>query len=250
MLLEAILTVVIINAIGLIWGYTQQSDKATDLFYSLSFAALTGVLWFRGADSLIHHLLLAMILLWGFRLGSYLFKRIHAIGKDDRFDEMRKQFIRFAGFWTIQALSVLILSIPIIIIYQKSNIEFRAIHVLGIAVWALGLLLETVADQQKFAFRQNPANDGQFIQSGLWKQVQHPNYLGEILCWLGVFICVIPSLENWEWLAIISPIWIVFLLVFVSGIPLLQKASQKKYGHLKSYQTYKKNTALLIPFLY
>lgn len=250
MLLGSILTVVIINAIGLIWGYTQQSDKATDLFYSLSFASLTVFLWFASADSLIHHFLLGMVLLWSFRLGSYLFKRIHAMGKDDRFDEMRKQFIRFAGFWTLQALSILILSIPIIIIYQKSNIEFEAIHAIGIIVWALGLLLETIADQQKFAFRQDSANDGQFIQTGLWKHLQHPNYLGEILCWIGIFVCAIPSLENWEWLAIISPIWIVFLLVFVSGIPLLQKASQKKYGHLNSYQNYQKNTPLLIPFLY
>lgn len=250
MLIESILTVIAINAIGLLWGYAQQSDKATDLFYSLSFAVLTGVLWFTEADSLMHHLLFGMILLWSFRLGSYLFKRIHAMGKDDRFDEMRKQFIRFARFWALQALSVLILSIPIIIIYQKTNIEFGAVHLLGIGIWALGLLIETIADQQKFAFRQNPVNDGQFIQTGLWKQVQHPNYLGEILCWIGVFVCAIPSLENWEWLAIISPIWIAFLLIFVSGIPLLQKASQKKYGALKTYQTYQKNTPLLVPFLY
>lgn len=250
MLIESILTVIIINAIGLIWGYTQQSDKATDLFYSLSFAALTIVLWFTAADSLMHHLLLGMILLWSFRLGSYLFKRIHAMGKDDRFDKMRKQFIRFAGFWTLQALSVLILSIPIIIIYQKANIEFGAVHLLGIGIWAVGLLIETLADQQKFAFRQNSANDGKFIQTGLWKQLQHPNYFGEILCWVGIFVCAIPSLENWEWLAIISPLWISFLLVFLSGIPLLQKASQKKYGALESYQTYQKNTPLLVPFLY
>ncbi|MFT5645829.1 MAG: steroid 5-alpha reductase family enzyme [Aureispira sp.] len=250
MLIESILTVIIINAIGLIWGYTQQSDKATDLFYSLSFAALTGVLWFAEADSLMHHLLFGMILLWSFRLGSYLFKRIHAIGKDDRFDQMRKQFIRFASFWLLQALSVLILSIPILIIFQKSNIEFVPMHLLGIGLWAFGLSIETIADQQKFAFRQNSTNDGQFIQTGLWKRVQHPNYLGEILCWIGIFVCAIPSLENWEWLAIISPIWITFLLVFVSGIPLLQKASKKKYGSLKSYQIYQKNTPLLIPFLY
>ena len=146
----------------------------------------------------------------------------------------------------------LILSIPILIIYQKSNIEFGSVYTY---TWNrdFGLsdcLIETIADQQKFAFRQNSANDGQFIQTGLWKRVQHPNYLGEILCWIGVFVCAIPSLENWEWLAIISPIWITFLLVFVSGIPLLQKASQKKYGSLKSYQTYQKNTPLLIPFLY
>lgn len=250
MLIESILTVILINAIGLIWGYTQQSDKATDLFYSLSFVALTSLLWYTKADNLMHHLLLGMILIWGIRLGSYLFKRIHAMGKDDRFDKMRKQFFRFAGFWGLQAGSVLILSIPIIIIYQKTNIDLGIVHILGIGIWALGLFIETVADQQKFAFRQNASNDGQFIQTGLWKQVQHPNYLGEILCWIGIFICATPSLENWEWLAIISPIWIIFLLVFVSGIPFLRRASQKKYGALQSYQNYQKNTPLLIPFLY
>lgn len=250
MLIESILTVLVINTIGLLWGYTQQSDKATDLFYSLSFAGLTFILWLGKADSLIHHFCLGMILLWSFRLGSYLFKRIHAMGKDDRFDKMRKSFVRFAGFWILQALSVLILSIPILILYQKSMIPFGSIHITGIFIWIIGLTVETIADQQKFNFRQNPDNKGQFIQAGLWKHLQHPNYLGEILCWIGLFVCVVPSLENWEWLSIISPIWITFLLVFVSGIPILQRASKKKYGHLESYQNYQKNTPLLVPFLY
>ncbi|WP_052599175.1 DUF1295 domain-containing protein [Aureispira sp. CCB-QB1] len=250
MLLESILTVIIINTIGFVWGYTQQSDKATDLFYSISFASLTGVLWFQGANSWMHHLLLLMIMSWSIRLGSYLFKRIHAMNKDDRFDKLRQDFIRFAGFWLLQASSVLILSIPIIIIYQTPNIILTAIHVLGLLIWLFGFIIETIADQQKFTFRQNPTNNGQFIQSGLWQYVQHPNYTGEILCWIGIFICATPSLQKWEWLAIISPLWIIFLLVFVSGIPLLQKAAQKKYGHLESYQSYQKNTSLLVPFLY
>lgn len=250
MLIESILTVILINVIGLLWGYIQQSDKATDLFYSLSFAGLTLILWLGKADSLIHHFCLAMVLIWSFRLGSYLFKRIHAMGKDDRFDNMRKSFIRFAGFWFLQAVSVLMLSIPMLILYQKSIIPFGSTHIIGILIWTFGLGIETFADQQKFSFRQNPANNGQFIQSGLWKYIQHPNYLGEILCWVGLFICVVPSLESWEWLSIVSPIWIIFLLVFVSGIPLLQKASKKKYGHLESYQNYQKNTPLLVPFLY
>lgn len=248
MLIQSILIVFAINALGLLWCYSQQSDKVTDLFYSLSFIILTGFLWFQQADNLTHHLLLIMITLWGFRLGAYLFKRIHVMKKDARFDQMRKRFIAIAGFWFLQASSILILVIPVIVTFNKTTIQTHPIHLIGFLIWAIGLLIETIADQQKFSFRQNKTNEGSFIQSGLWKWLQHPNYLGEILCWIGVFIVAIPSLEGWEWLAVVSPIWISILLIFISGIPFLQKASQKKYGHLETYQQYKKTTPLIFPF--
>lgn len=250
MLIESIFIVIVINALGLSWCYIQQSDKVTDLFYSLSFIVLTSILWFQKADSLVHHFVFFMVSLWGLRLGGYLFKRIHTMGKDDRFDRMRQRFIAIAGFWFLQAMSILILVIPIIIVFTKPTIILQPIHIIGMVIWLIGLTIETVADQQKFTFRQNKTNDGSFIQTGLWKRLQHPNYLGEILCWIGLFIVAIPSLEGWEWLSIISPIWISLLLCFISGIPLLQKASQKKYGHLVRYQNYQKNTSFLIPFLY
>jgi len=245
-----ILIVIILNISGLMWCYTQQSDKVTDLIYALSFLLLTAVAWLSSADSLAHHLVFGMVALWSIRLGGYLFTRIHAMGKDDRFDKMRTSFRKIAGFWGLQTISILILAVPILILFRKSGISTHPLHYIGATVWLLGWLIESIADQQKFNFKTKPANKGQFIQTGLWKIVQHPNYLGEILCWLGVFLVASPSLIGWEWLAIISPLWITILLVFISGIPLLQRKAKKKYGHLPAFQKYQENTALLIPYIY
>ena len=228
----------------------MQSDKVTDLFYGMSFLAGTGLLWASTTPSLSHHVLLGMIALWSIRLALYLFRRVHVMGHDARFNQLRKRFIAIAGFWLLQTISIIILSLPIIFFFQSPSISFGGFQWLGLALWLMGWLVESIADQQKFSFRINPANEGHFINSGLWKWVQHPNYLGEILCWIGIFIFVIPALKGWEWIAIISPIWIATLLLFISGIPLLQRASKKKYGHLEKYQTYRKNTALLIPYIY
>ncbi|MEM2138691.1 MAG: DUF1295 domain-containing protein, partial [Candidatus Woesearchaeota archaeon] len=75
---------------------------------------------------------------------------------------------------------------------------------------------------------------------------RHPNYFGEILCWLGIFIFTSPALKGILWLTIISPIFITFLLLFISGIPILEKNADRRYGHLKEYQEYKRKTSLLI----
>ena len=108
----------------------------------------------------------------------------------------------------------------------------------------------TIADQQKFTFRNNPNNHGQFVNVGVWRYSQHPNYFGEMLCWFGVFMMTIPYIEQWDLIGIVSPLWIIILLRFISGIPLLQRGAEKRYGHLSSYQQYRKKTALLIPFVY
>ena len=246
----AIGIVVLINVLGLAWCYGMQSDKVTDLIYSLSFILLTSVLWWSHDNSLVHHLILVMITLWGGRLGGYLFIRILTKGKDERFNQMRKQFFRIAGFWSLQTGSILILAIPIFILFSYTNIKTSGIHYLGLGVWSIGWFIETISDWQKFRFKTNPSNKGKVIQHGLWKVVQHPNYLGEILCWIGVFLVVLPVLQGWQWIAIVSPLWIITLLVFISGIPLLQKQSAQKYGHLDMYRKYTSNTPLLIPFVW
>ncbi len=240
----------LINYLSFFWAYFMQSDKLTDLMYSISFVSVALAILVWGGDySLDKILLVSMVVIWGIRLGAYLFMRIHQMKKDDRFDERRESFIGFGMFWTLQALTVSIVMIPVIIYLGKESVSLGFLHYLGMAMWLLGLVVESVADQQKFAFKSNEANKGQFMRSGIWKYSQHPNYAGEMLCWIGVFLFCVPALVGWEWLSIISPIWIVFLLLFVSGIPYLKKSANKKYGHLEAYQDYKKNTPLLFPLI-
>ncbi|MBN1168892.1 DUF1295 domain-containing protein, partial [Candidatus Woesebacteria bacterium] len=119
----------------------------------------------------------------------------------------------------------------------------------GIMIWILGLIIEAVADQQKFTFKNNPKNKGRWIDTGLWKYSRHPNYFGEMFLWWGVFVFAIPFLNGLAWITILGPLYISFILIFVSGIPLLEKRYDEKYAVNEDYQNYKKATSLLIPLL-
>ena len=117
-------------------------------------------------------------------------------------------------------------------------------------VWALGFIIESIADYQKSVFKGKSENKGKFIQSGLWSVVRYPNYTGEIMCWVGVFVFCLNVLVGWQWIAIISPIWISILLIFISGIPLLEASYAKKYANMPSFQEYTKSTSRLLPGVY
>ena len=120
---------------------------------------------------------------------------------------------------------------------------------IGVALWVIGFLIEVIADRQKTQFRNDPANKERFIQSGLWSKSRHPNYFGEIVLWLGITLIAIPVLQGWQWIALISPVFVTLLLTRVSGIPMLEAKAEKKWGEEEAYQDYKKNTPVLIPKL-
>jgi steroid 5-alpha reductase family enzyme len=250
MTIEAILFVLSINLFGFVWCYIKQSDHLTDLIYSLSFIGLVSILFFQENRSLSHYLIYFMVVIWGVRLGIYLVYRVRVMGRDKRFDKLRANWLRIGTFWLLQSLSVLLVSLPLFVVFGKETMSTGNVHILGLCIALIGFLIEVVADHQKFSFRNNSNNQGLFIQKGLWKWVQHPNYTGEILFWCGIFMSCMPSLLQWEWLSILSPLWIIILLLRISGIPILQKSAHKKYGHLASYQTYAAATPKLLPFLY
>lgn len=197
-------------------------------------------------------ILLIMVLLWAIRLGTYLFFRIKRIGVDHRFDKMRPVWKRYIRFWILQGASIWIVALPYIIGLTQSAYApaLNTIQTIGMVIWIIGFNLESIADLQKYKFRNDPNNNGQFMDQGLFSVVQFPNYLGEMMCWIGIFIFVTPYLQGLQWLSIISPIWIMTLLLFISGIPYLVRQSKERYGHMESFQKYSTNTKKLIPFIY
>ena len=121
--------------------------------------------------------------------------------------------------------------------------------IVGFSISIIGFIIEVVADMQKRKFRINMANKGQFITSGLWSISRHPNYFGEIMIWVGISFVTLPVLIGWQFITLISPIFVIFLLTRVSGINLLESAANDKWSTDKNYQDYKDKTSVLIPFL-
>jgi steroid 5-alpha reductase family enzyme len=240
-----------LNWLVFIFAYIKQTEKFFDLTGSLTYISLTvlAVLLSPVRDAR-SWLLMALVLVWAGRLGSFLFLRIRKAGKDDRFDELKVSFVRFLNVWTIQGLWVTFTLAAALAAITTANRKPLGIFALvGFLVWVLGFTFEAVADAQKNRFRADPANKGKFISTGLWSRSRHPNYFGEMTLWLGVAIIALPVLSGWQWVAMISPIFVFLLLTRVSGVPMLEKKADTKWGGQEDYEAYKKNTPVLFPKL-
>ena len=226
----------------------RRTDVVTDLSYSLTFALLAVALPFTGAHQPSQLLVSALVLVWAARLGTYLFRRILRMKVDHRFDEMRDKPLRFARFWLLQAITVAVVMLPVSYLLDRDAAPgIGAWAIGGTALWLVGLVVEAVADAQKSAFRAQGANRGRFIGDGLWRYSRHPNYFGEILVWWGIFLCAVPFLHGAAFAVVIGPVFITLLLLFVSGIPLLERSADEKYGGDADYRDYKRRTSILIP---
>ncbi len=240
-----------LNVLMFVPAFIFKTDKLTDISYSASFALLAGILYSLSSHQAIHQILAIMVLAWAVRLGTFLFIRINRMGKDSRFDGMRERFFAFLRFWILQGASVFAVLIAAILVWNQSASTVTTLTYLGMVVFVVGLGLEATADLQKYRFTGNPRNKGKWIASGVWSASRHPNYLGEMLVWIGVYLACFSSLDQSDQLiGLISPVYICSLLLFVSGIPLLEKSADARWGKQAAYRDYKKRTPVLIPRLF
>jgi len=241
----------LIQWLAFIPAYVFQTEKFFDLTGSITYISVTimALVFSAGADGR-SILLAALVVIWAIRLGSFLFRRIQKAGNDDRFDEFKPSFIRFLNVWTIQGLWVTFTAAAALVAITTTNRkELDVFALLGFLVWAFGFIIEIAADSQKSRFSANPDNKGKFIQTGLWSRSRHPNYFGEIMLWVGIAIIALPVLQGWQWVALISPIFVTLLITRVSGVPMLENKADKKWGGQEDYESYKKSTPVLIPRL-
>jgi len=240
----------LIQWIVFIHAYLNKTEKYFDLTGSVTYVTvmLIAVILSPVRD-LRSWLLLGMVTVWALRLGTFLFQRIKKAGEDRRFREIKQSFPRFLQTWTLQGLWVTFsLAAALVVVTSQKRVHFDVFAVVGLLVWILGFGMEAIADRQKNIFRKDPTNEGKFIQNGLWSWSRHPNYFGEIVLWVGVMIIALPVLVGWQWLALISPIFITILLTRVSGVPMLEKRADEKWGGQADYEAYKSKTSVLIPF--
>jgi steroid 5-alpha reductase family enzyme len=238
-----------IQWLAFIPAYLLQSESFFDLTGSITYISITAIaVILSPAVDGRSLLLLALVVIWAARLGSYLFSRIRKAGKDSRFDDIKPSFLRFLNTWTIQGLWVTFTaSAAWVAITTVTRRGLGIFALVGFLVWGVGFTIEVVADIQKSRFRADPKNKGKFIKSGLWGWSRHPNYFGEILLWIGIAIIVLPVLRGWQWISLISPLFVTLLITRVSGVPMLEKKADEKWGGQEDYETYKKRTPVLVP---
>jgi len=243
-------------SIGFHWlVFLPSAFLATERFFDVtgqldySFLAL----WSLMAGGTYHtrqFLVTMCVLIWSIRLGIFLYLRIQRKQKDGRFDEIKHHIPRFFNMWTIQGCWVYLTMVPVFCLNAtETDVPFpQSSDYFGMVCFGIGFACEVIADNQKTAFAMNPDNEGKWISTGLWALSRHPNYFGEILLWIGIFLMSSTVFTGGQWLAIESPCFVAFLLIKVSGIPLLEARAENEWGHDPTYQAYKEATPELIPW--
>ncbi|KAI6091620.1 hypothetical protein F4821DRAFT_188817 [Hypoxylon rubiginosum] len=207
-------------------------------------------------------------------MGSYLFRRVLQEGHDSRFDEIRHSLAKFTSAFVGQATWVSLCLMPVLAVNSVppsmlAAVPLKISDVLGLALFAGGYIFEIIADRQKGRWlqeRREKLHDEQFMTSGLWSRSQYPNYFGEITLWTGIATFAaeavvtrpvqiglgLPGLTGKLFAAslFVSPAFVTFLLLQVTGVPLSEKKYDKKYGHRKDYQEWKRNTPRFFPKLF
>tara|TARA_Y100000766_G_scaffold122349_1_gene105041 strand:- start:1258 stop:1971 length:714 start_codon:yes stop_codon:yes gene_type:complete len=200
----------------------------------------------------IYSLVLCLLIsIWTLRLGIFLFYRVLKVGEDIRFKDVKNNALKFFVWFSISSLWVSLTTIAAMnVVTSKNYNKDLTLLCIGTIIWIIGFLFEIISDYQKIKFKNNALNKNKFIDSGLWSISRHPNYFGEIILWIGIYIITLPSTSGLEYLGIISPLFVIVLLNKVSGINLLEASADKKWGSSKEYQKYKKITPKLIPRLW
>ena len=245
----------VIQWMAYIPAFLFRTEKFYDLAGSLTYIfTILFALYASGSFKFLQigNLIIGVaIILWAVRLGSFLFMRIHKDKKDGRFDSIKTSFSQFFMTWTLQGMWVFICSsAALVAISSTSGVVINSLFFIGLIIFIFGFAVEVVADNQKSAFRSIPENKDVFINEGLWARSRHPNYFGEISLWTGITVMAISTFEGMNFLALFSPIFSYLLLVYVSGVRMLEYRGHKKWGHLDEYQKYKENTPKLIPRIF
>ncbi len=240
-------------AFGVQWivflhAWLTKTEVYYDLTGSITYVVMVGSAVFLSGTNDIRSLLIAgFICVWALRLGPFLYRRIKKAGEDRRFRKLKTSFPMFLMTWTLQGTWVFITACcALAAITSVNQLPLAEPFYLGVVLWLVGFLIEVIADQQKSAFRAEPANSTRFISTGLWAWSRHPNYFGEILLWLGITLMAFPVLQGGQLITLISPIFVFVLLNYISGVRMLEARAHRLWGDEPEYQAYKRHTPALM----
>ena len=242
---------VLLQVIFFIPSFLLKTEKYYDLVGSLTYITTVSLAYFSVENkTMIDSVIYFYVMVWALRLGIYLFRRVRNDGKDVRFEKAKRHFFWFLQYWMGQALWVsLTACAAIIAILSPEEDTLSGLAVVGMALWLSGFTIESISDYQKRVFRKKNNPSESFIHTGLWARSRHPNYFGEITLWTGIAVIALNTLNGIEYITLISPVFVYILLRRMSGVNLLERIADERYGHLEEYQRYKRNTPVLVPKL-
>ncbi len=245
----AALVIFIYMTCAFIAALLKRNNGIADIAWGPGFI-VTGWLVFLlcGRGHARQWLALALVTTWGGRLAWHIFRRNRGREEDFRYAAWRRQWGKwftarsFLQVFMLQGFFMLLILAPVLLIVGQPQPLLNLLDLLGLLMWTKGFLFETIGDRQLAAFRKNLENKGKIITSGLWRYSRHPNYFGEALGWWGIAVIALSAPGGWLGLA--GPVVITFLLLFVSGVPLLEK----KYQGRPDFEEYKKRTPVFVPW--
>ena len=252
-----LLTLGAIASMGLmlpVWLLARRVNNVgvLDVGWSLVFTMIAVVYFFFGVGDPARKLLIAgMVAIWSLRLAIHLLVRlVKSHPKEDgRYARLREQYPRhtwlmFFSLFELEAVVLVILSVPLAIAASNNAVGIQPIEWVGVGLWLVAVLGETVADWQLLRFRGNPANAGRTCRSGLWRYSRHPNYFFEWLIWVAYFVFALGSPAGW--IAVLCPLLMLFFLFHVSGIPITEAEAIRSRGD--DYRAYQRTTSAFVPW--
>jgi steroid 5-alpha reductase family enzyme len=189
-----------------------------------------------------------LVVLWGMRLAIHIFIRYRGKPEDARYRKWREEWGRYAVIraflqvFIFQGLLIIIISLPVTFIIMFGQNPFGVFDVIGVCIWIAGFTFEAVGDYQLLKYKRDPASRGKVMTKGLWAYTRHPNYFGEVTLWWGVYLIALSVPKGW--VTILGPLTVTFLILKVSGIPLLEE----RYKDNQEFQAYKERTSAFFPF--
>jgi steroid 5-alpha reductase family enzyme len=243
--------VVFYMTVWFVLALLRKDNSVADIAWGLGFVLVAIVTFPRRGSLFISLLVTALVVVWGLRLAVHILLRNRKRGEDPRYAEWRRKWGR-SFFWRsyfqvflLQGFFLLVISSPVILVNTDRSYPYEDHGLLtaGFLLWCVGFFFEAVGDAQLARFKRDPANRGKIMDRGLWKYTRHPNYFGEALMWWGIFLVALEV--PYGWMTVASPVLITFLLVRVSGIPLLEK----KYAGNADFQAYARRTSAFVPWI-
>jgi steroid 5-alpha reductase family enzyme len=241
---------VIIFIYATIWfgiSVFKKRNDVADIAWGIGYIIVCGFLFIAYSASPVLKLLYGLVTLWGLRLSLHIYLRNKNKAEDFRYKAWREEWGKYfylrsyLQVFVLQGIFLLIIISPVIHAAVAETPQWNVFTWIGLIGWIIGFYFQALGDWQLVVFKLTPKNKGLIIQTGLWKYSRHPNYFGEILMWWSIFIITIPFGNSLFF--IVGPLTITVLLVFVSGIPMLEK----KYKGNPAFEEYKKRTSVLIP---